>query len=498
MSDINFQPPSNQYLPPLGEEIFESNSNDFAAGYNSGTYANPAQLIADLQTLASIASSLVSDLESDLTHFALPITLDPTDATLTAANRQEWPSALGAPASYVTYRYYKALASRDTASAIYIRQRFESAARDITGTNSIDLITPANIISDEVGLIQEFVSKNVGILSDSSEKRAVELFQDWTANATNHAGILRNLFEAGPATLPSTDADSVDPSDASNAQALFKVNVNKLNADLTQALALLQKNFSTYASTFYTNFLQPALNFRQNVTSNLTPTIPGVLGTEMTAAHNSIDLDMASILADQKRRNNVFDQQTTTIETTVLTRDKYRSYVIQLAATGTTVAAGDPGTLIQATDTTDQAATFTNLATQTNTDATPSFGAPHSLLSGLGDSAAHSQYLLKAGDTMAGDLLLADGVAVDGIRPHTHAHTGADGSAQIHGSDIVALSIGSGALDTTDTPTVPTNLRMVGSFTQIVPPGVTMTTFVLAWDTDNSHLSFEVQSVALV
>ncbi|PJF37946.1 MAG: hypothetical protein CUN55_19500, partial [Phototrophicales bacterium] len=60
---------------------------------------------------------------------------------------------------------------------------------------------------------------------------------------------------------------------------------------------------------------------------------------------------------------------------------------------------------------------------------------------------AHPQYLLKKGDTLTGDIALADGVKIGGVDIATHAHTGTDGTAQIDGSSIKNSSITTSNLD---------------------------------------------------
>lgn len=482
MSDIGFGGPSGEYKPSLGD----NSSVPYVSGtMNPISAADPQAALASIDALLALIDVLTSDLEDTMSTFALPVTDSPVDAKLKAAHLSEWPIDLGEPKNYITYRYYKSLELRDTAAAVYMRQCYLNAAQDITGNNAIDLIPLVNIIDQEALLAQEFISQNVISLSDSSEYRAVENVQDWITAAFGHTGALRSIFQAGSASvqLPDSDVNSLDSQSASNAQALFKVNLNKLNSDLNQATGTLQKSFFHYAGTFYNNFLTPALNFRQNVTSQLTPIYPGVLGQEMIAAHNATDNNLANLLADQLRRNNMFEQIMITIENTISMRDQYRSYIQQLSTLGTTVSTGGAGTLILATDTPDEASFFTAPIQA----ATPNFASSHSSLVGLSDPAAHNQYFLKAGDTLSGNLILGDSALVDGIVPSTHVHTGVDGSARIHGGDIIPGSISPDAIDTSSPPAMPQDLRIIS-----ITAGPSVVTVLLAWEGDPG-LIYEVQ-----
>ena len=59
----------------------------------------------------------------------------------------------------------------------------------------------------------------------------------------------------------------------------------------------------------------------------------------------------------------------------------------------------------------------------------------HSLLQDLEED-HHPQYLLKDGGRIIGDILVAEGVTIDGVDLNTHAHTGTDGSTKISSLDI--------------------------------------------------------------
>lgn len=463
-------------------------------------YADLPSLLDQLKVLDATTNLFVGELEKDLQNFSLIVTDQPVDAKLRQANEAEWPSDLGPPKNVITYRYYDALATRGTSSADYIRSRYKQAAQDVTGTNSIDLLDLTKLIKNESGLVKEFVTVHVGTVSDSSEKRVVELLQDWTGSAINHTGNLRNLFQKRnqDAPLPEADMDQVSPDDARNSQALFKVTLNKVNIDLQSTFKQLQKNFSDYAGVFYHNFLGPSLSFRTNVTRKVYPILPGRLGQEVNIATNALDGQLATVLADMMRRNNLFDSKMNDLENSIAARDNYRSFIRQLATKGSDIPTGAGTMTPDATDTPDEITAFEQMiadAVAQTTAATPSnnqFQSPHASLSGLTDDGAHPQYLLTAGGMMEGNLYLDTDVTLDNMRPSTHEHSGEDGTVKIHGANIEGGSLPASAVDTSQTPVQPQDLKVLSLLQSQMPPGVAIYDAVLSWEGDPGH-TFEVQ-----
>lgn len=475
--------------------------SEFTPLDDGATYADLPTLMDQLNALDAATSLFVDDLETDLQNFSLTVTEHPADAKLRQANQVEWPTGLGAPKNVITYRYYKALETRGTSSADYIRSRYKQAAQDVTGTNSVDLVDLTKLIKNEVGLVREFLTVHVGNVSDSSEKRVVELLQFWAGSAIIHTGNLRGLFEKRnqDAPLPEADMDQVGPDDARNSQALFKVTLNKVNIDLETTVKFLKKNFSEYAGVFYHNFLGPSLSFRTNITRNIYPILPGRLGQEVNVAVTALDGQLSTVLADMMRRTILFDTKMKELETNIGARDNYRSFIRQLATKGADLPSG-VGTMVDTADTSDEIDTFeqmiSNATAAQQAAATPvdQFEAPHGNLSGILESDAHPQYLLLAGGELEGNLYLGEDVLLDGMRPGTHGHKGSDvdGTSKIQGSDIEGGTLPASAVDTSQSPVQPQDLKIVSLLQSQMPPGVAIYDAVLAWSGDPGH-TFEVQ-----
>jgi hypothetical protein len=492
MSEIEYSGPNLGYTPSDGNNQ-EGEAVSKALTPVSTSYANKSYLNDKITQLIAETNLFMGDLNRDLQDFGLSI--DPADTKLFNANTAEWPTtALGPPKNHISFRYYTSLELRNSSAATYIRRRYEEAARNVNGNNSIDLIALIKMISNEASLVQEFVNTHVGILDDSSEQRTVELLQDWVESALHHTGKLRTLFETRdtPRQLPGSDLDQIGPEEARQSQALFKVNLNKVNGDLTTALGYIQKNFSDYASVFYKNFLGPAVSFRTNVTRKVYPILPGELGRHVNVAVNSVDNHLATVLADQTRRNLIFDHKMGELTQLVQMRDQYRSYITQLATREAPVPTSATD-LIHVTDTPDEADYFNQPPPLPPVN---EFTSPHDALGDRDGDGAHPQYLLKDGGKITGNVTLADGVKIDGISPHLHRHTGQDGTDKIHGEDIQYGTVTTGVIDHNDLPKTPIGLALDTLTPHTVPPGMTVFDADVSWEAEDG-LTYEVQIVSI-
>lgn len=481
----------SEYKPEIGSNrssMFDPSINEV------GSYADIDELNQNLATLISLMSDLEKDLEEDLLNFALPV--GDFDKRLVEAHNEEWPNELGQPKKQVSFRYYKALRLRNTTSASYIRKRYEEAARDVTGTHSIDLLSLAATIKIEATLVQGFINEYIGEVDDSSEHRILELFQDWTYEALRYARILRDFFatrETSKELFPTDEINGLTPEEARQGQAVFKVKLNSYNDNIVKNIEFLNKNFSEFASVFYDRFLGPALTFRLGVGRRILPT-GSKLTQEVQQASQELDANLRMALADQMRRNSLFTKKFEQIFNDVQERDKYRTYINQLAPKGkVTPKSAGPRVMVPLKEDDSQVQYWwaTEQAAKGSEPDQGTFRASHTALVDL-DKDSHPQYLKKAGGTVTGDLHMADGVKIDSMRPSTHRHTGADGTPQIHGSDIIGKTLGDDVVDTEQKPATPTGLAIERFKSNVVPPGVTLIDAYLIW-TGNSNNTYEVQ-----
>lgn len=390
---LGYSGPSDEFVPLPG--ALTSNNDDATIPPNpSPTYANLNYLNGELTTLVTQCTSLIAEMQTVMQGLSLVVTTDPTDVNLQNANEVLWPSSLGPAPNYITFLYYSSLANVNSAAATFVTNAYETAAQGITGSNAIDLLPITQMTLDEANLIQDFSEAYAGDLSDSSQRRTVELLQDWVESAIQQVGTIQTQFtNSVQSQLSPDDVSSLSTTDASNSQAILQVNLNQMNAQLNKSLGVLETYFATYQTTFYNNVLGPAMGFRNNVVSGMYPILPGSVGAVINPSTTIINNNLQTVLADQLRRNQVYTTQVSSILATISSRDSYRNMIVQLSASGQSIPSGSSGTMIASTDTPDQASYFTAATAPDATPANP-YTAPHSQLSDLSDPQAHPQYLL--------------------------------------------------------------------------------------------------------
>jgi hypothetical protein len=491
---IDYAGPSSKFEPSLGGN----------RGSTETAFKTPAQRsYADIDRLDRMLAMLITQgqrfinvLEGELVNLAMPVTLG--DERLAKAVETEWPSSLGTRKDNVSYRFYRWLVIRKTTSAAYIRQRFEEAMRDVTGTHSLDLLELVNVIVMEAKLVQQFRATYIGRVDDASEYRTVELFLDWADGAWLRLQQLSQVHgRVDVLGLPSGEVESTTPREAKNAQAMFKVKLNSTNRELTNLMSFIKRNYSDHAATFYSKFLGPALQFRLNASRGFHPS-NGAIGQEMMVTANALDTNLSVVQADQMRRNMIFETKTAEAASQIVRQDLYRTYITQLSTVGAVITAGTAGTVMEVPEAADEVEYFESddVKAQLSAAVLPT-AASHGALADLTERDAHPQYLNRDGDIMMGNFALASGATIDGIVPSLHQHNGTDGSQKISGLNIEEGSVGPGVIDRKIVPPRPQGLRLASQRTRINPPGVTVVDAEVAWEGE-STLSYEIQSVPLV
>lgn len=492
--------PREQYNPAIGSNVPVPDDPDARP---LDTYADLNGLKQLLELLLSETRELEEELEEDMLSFSMPVT--GADPKLQEAHQKEWPSRLGKPGDQVSYRYYKALRLRDTTSALYLRKRYEEAARGVTGTNSIDILTVTALIKDEALLIREFINAYIHQVDDSSEFRVLELFQDWVESALVSVRQFWEFFETGKTTtepLPADEVAGITPEEARRGQAVFKVKLNSYNSMISQDLEYVHKNFSEFAPVFYKKFLGPALNYRLNIGRREIPSNT-MISREIEQASRTLDTNLRSALADQSRRTKLFTSKVSKVRKDMAERDKYRSYIKQLSAKGTPLPKSAAYVMVNTQESSreiefwDAEQRIAAARNSISPDASGTFYAPHGVLDDLGEN-HHDQYLLRdGGNEIVGDIEMAlgpggqasDGALIDGMRPSTHKHTGSDGTLQVEGTDIKNNTLRDEVVDVDAKPDPPTGLKVINYRANLDSPMIEAT---IAWQGSNMY-TYEVQ-----
>lgn len=424
-------------------------------------------------------------MEEELNQLVLHIKTDSSDDKLREAMGQEWPATLGRVQSFIPYQYYKALQFRDTASATYIRDRWKSAAREVGGSRTFDLILPLYMIRSEVQFIEDFLVQFIGDVNDSSEERIVELFQEWAAVALTAVRKISKEYKTPDSSRKLTEQElkEVKAAEAAQYQAIFAVKVNALNTLVDQQVSLLTKNWSSTSDYFYNRLLGPALQFRLKTSRKVYPG-NGRLASIATQAAESLNGNLSLLITDQMRRNEIFVAKIDSFNDAVSLRDTYRTYVVQLAA----VSEKPVTATIQKSEFVLNPDEWFDAVVENATPTT--YGAYHEKLLGLDEVDAHPQYLDRLGrNVLQGNVKVAPGVRVDGVDLDRHAHTGDDGSARIKGEDIDGLV--ANVIDRDVEVDAPYNVRLVKSQASASGRGLDVH---IAWDGLPEHL-YDIQVV---
>lgn len=462
-------------------------------------YSDPELVDAQLKALTSDVQKFISDLETELLNYSLVI--KPDDADLQAAYDMVYLQSAtpnSALTGYVHFFMYKSLMRTKSNAAQYLRTKYEDYMSDVSGSNHLDILRLLLYTNNEALRIREFIDGFIGDLDDTSEYRVVEAFQTWIENANYVISELRKTFKGqGAGTLPSSDLDLLDKTQASRLQALFKVKLNAINGQVRGLMAQLDREFSSTADAFYKNFLGPALKFRLSITRDLgTGLKSAILANEVQQTVSSLDSNFSVNLVDLIRRAKSYNDRCLATIVEMNARATYRNYINQLGNHGGTIVnraftnARLSQEELKALDTVNLVKDFRDTPSlETN------FTKAHSELDGVHLDDAHPQYLLKAGDTITGDIKMAPGATIAGVDIANHRHDGTDGSQKIKGQDIEYSSITGLNVDTTAVSTgVPTGLAVVSQNISVVPPGVSQVSVDISFNVETDGVAnYEVE-----
>jgi hypothetical protein len=390
--------------------------------------------------------------------------------------------------------------NNNTNASQYIITAYENAVNGSGGTSSLDVSKISLMISGETKRIKEFIDGHVGDLSDSSEHRTVELFQDWAENATY---IIERFWETHEGKvaggLPGSELGQLTSEKANQLQALFQIKLNVANKNITDLFGQLGKNWDQTSSLFYTKTLGPGLKFQLGVRKGLnnltdTSTMP-TISREISNTFSNLNDGYAIALQDQHKRNQFFTDITAKIALMISQRDTYRNYMQQLSTIGkalpvkftTSSGVAEHPNILNA----DHPLDIVDKAKNPNTN----FRHDHDELTGIEDDYAHPQYLLRSGgaeSTITGDIIVASGIKIDGVDISMHEHSGEDGSPKIRSSNII-LDTGLDATSFT-----PSNLKLISKATTVVPPGLTKISARISFDVNETGIvSYEIEFTKL-
>lgn len=274
---------------------------------------------------------------------------------------------------------------------------------------------------------------------DDTEIKIARYISDWAQSASHYAKQIAKEITAQPVSIPKSELDQISKKQAAQYQAFFSVKVNSLIAESQTILATIKRENSDVVTTFYKNYLMPALRMKSKVidpvitefnTTNLSSKLP-LLYKEMVVANNAVTGNLGSITTDFLERNTQIYARFNGFLQALRLKRKYINYIVQLEEKGI-----KRQNILILEDIQDEEI-YKSLFMEILVDSTEneSLRSSHSDLDDI-DGDAHPQYLRLDGGTITGDIFVADGVKIAGLDIAKHSHDDIDGSQTILSSSI--------------------------------------------------------------
>jgi len=421
--NLNYGGPDRQYEPPVGSNPA---IRKFASVKSGNQVEDLFLLRKSLLKLEEKSNLAISMSEEELSELFLD--LNSSEQRKNIANNI-WSNFNEKPNNLVSFKQLKEIEDRSDRSSRFIISEYKKDLRKPNGSSAIEIRELANIILFEIEKMSQIVNTKVLEQNSSANNRFIEVFLDWTYKTEKHLDRLNSFFEIPRKQrnkiIPQTELDSISENDAIKYQTLFTVNINALNQEIDDKLNEIKRNFLNYSDIFYQKVVYPLLNLDANIPEGLELVMNK---TELAAftgdTKNAVDRNIIVSLYDAADRNDKFNNSLVYIEERISARENYLSYIRQLEQKGRRAKIG----LIEKAQESDLVLREFNETSLVN---------DHSGLTDRYADDAHSQYLLKSGGLLSGDIFSDNDFLVDGIRPSKHSHTGVDGSRKISAKSIL-------------------------------------------------------------
>jgi hypothetical protein len=271
---------------------------------------------------------------------------------------------------------------------------------------------------------------------DESQQQAAIFYFSWAKMAENHTRLITEELNENSDQIPSSEVDLISKKQAAQFQAFFSIRVAAYTESIDNLLFSMKKYLLDTCHIFYTKYVSPSLKFKSQVaapleldllTTSMRTSMP-TLAEEVVTAVNSFKGNFGSILTDMVQRRNNIQQKFDNLLSLNIQRKKYISYIDQLS-----IKASPRPKIIINIDKDIYSFLFDQITIDESSRM--SLSSIHGNLDSLNDN-DHPQYLMRSGGTIFGDIIMAEGVTIDGVDIDTHAHTGEDGSVRIKSTDI--------------------------------------------------------------
>jgi hypothetical protein len=294
-----------------------------------------------------------------------------------------------------------------------------------------------SLLLHEIECIQNSLENDFGdTYDDESQEQTAVFFFSWAKMAENHTRLIAEELTEEKQQLPSSEVDNVSKKQAAQFQAFFSIRVAAYTESIDNLLFSMKKYLQDTCDIFYQKHVSPSIRFKSKVAAPLEldllttsmRSLAPILSEEVITATNAFRGNFGSILADMVQRRNNTQDKFNKLFSLNRQRKKYINYIDQLS-----VKASERPKIIVNVDEDLYSEIFKQIIIDPSERLTLSSG--HGSLNDLLEN-HHPQYLLRSGGTIFGDILVEDGITIDGVDISAHAHNGLDGSVRIKSTDI--------------------------------------------------------------
>lgn len=316
-------------------------------------------------------------------------------------------------------------------------QEYEQSIAHSTFSYFFQFRKVLNYLLNEVKSIQISLRTDFGDAYENELQQKIAVHYDsWGKTALHYTSRIAKTIISKPGEIPGTELDQISKEQASKFQAFFAIKLNAVNSEIEDILSSLKRDLHDNSEIFYTRYINPALKFSSEIsnpleldyqTTSVGKSIP-FLAEELLIASVLMKGNFTSVVADIIDRHNIVIGKTDALLRLIHEKRKYANFIAQMSFKGVQ----KPNVLLPVSD--DWASSLFRqvVISPTRKDDLKS---SHSLLQDLEED-HHPQYLLKDGGRIIGDILVAEGVTIDGVDLNQHKHTGTDGSTKISSLDI--------------------------------------------------------------
>jgi hypothetical protein len=445
---LSYSGPEREYNPGIGSNQ-PAPTRPFNSAVNSGS--SISDLRSQVIAIIDRANVVLGKANDELSIFSIDLNL--TDKRKQAAVNT-WSNFSEESKNLVSYKQVQELSSRTDRSSQFILNEFKKELRKPNGSSALDIKEIAQIILDEFSKVDELINLKVFDNKVSSQERFTEILTEFCNYTEDHLLRLDSFFQLTKDErvfqIPEGELSRLTAREAADYQSLFAVNVNGLNQEIDNDLDYLKRFFKNSSDIFYKKIVKPLMHLDVN-TGDVRKKIDG---EEMAAwkadVYQAVDRNMFIAFYDAIDRSEKFNEKLTSIEEKIGLRENYLSFNKQLSR----ISSFSNSSLIEN-------AKESNLKIKPAT--TSSFGITHNSVADRDLLDAHDQYLGKYDDFITGNILVDDGITIDGIDISEHTHDGLSGGELIIGSHIIDNSISTSSIKL-NSSNVPLNLKLLSFY----------------------------------